>query len=114
MNMMITRSSFGYTRTLLVSLFLIENICVPMTKFIIDINGEFAWSFFPTYLFGIPALLSSILLAILVYKNAILLEKPTYVVLFYTILAPFTFINIIPVLGLVTDITKLNRDLNVD
>jgi hypothetical protein len=107
--MEITRFSFGYTRTWLISLFLIKNMCLPMTAYIMDINQYYAWSYFPTYLFGVPAILSVLLLVAMVYKTAVRLNKPTYVVLFYTLLAPFTLINIIPVMGLVTDITKLNK-----
>lgn len=104
--------TYNRTRFWLLILFIVVNLGLPVTGYIIDENDEFASSFYLTYLFGIPTILSIVLLVRLVFKVAIRLRKPTYIVIFYTILAPFTLLNIIPVLGLITDITKNKKRRN--
>jgi hypothetical protein len=63
-------------------------------------------SFFPYGLLQALMVLSAISIAFFSYKLSTSLEKPTFLIITYTLCSPFILLNFIPLIGLLADSKK--------
>lgn len=65
-------------------------------------------NFFPYGLLQLLTVISAISCAIFTFKLSGILRKQTFIIIIYTILAPFMLVNFISLIGLLADSKKLN------
>lgn len=106
-NSMIDTISIGKFRKPLIAFLLAEYLFLLGVLTLQSTDPYYYVNFFPYGLFQVLTIGSAIMVTVLVYKLSSLLNKPTAIIIFYTIAAPFILINLIPFVGLLADSKKV-------